>query len=151
MASYVIDENVFENAITNKKPNGTPAISEKIFAYKFFQSADTMFINKIIKTKFIKKLPQKISTNYKSVYLDNHIIPLLTKTIFDSARTKEIDGTKTEFKGVKDCDIEFVGVAIQSTATLITADEDLVIAVDKDEFASKKCKCMTTEKAIEKP
>jgi len=149
MASFVIDENVFENAITNRKANGSPASSEKSFVYKFFQSNDTMFINQKIKTKFIKKLPQKIASNYKSVFLDNHIIPLLKKTIFDSTKTTEIDGIKTEFTGVKECDVEFVGVSIQSTAPLITADEKLVNAIKLDKFVSKKCECMTTEKAIE--
>ncbi len=148
MTSYVIDENVFENAITNQKPDGSPAYSEKIFTYKFFNSEDTIFINKTIKTKFIIKLPQKISTNYKTIYLDNHIIPSLKKIIFDSTRTNEIDGVVTQFKGVKDCDVEFLGVSIQSTAPLVTADEKLVKAISNDDFASKKCHCITTDIAI---
>ena len=149
MAKFVIDENVFENAITNQRPDGSPAHAEKIFAYKFFSSNDTMFINNAIKTKFIKNLPQKISIKYKSIYLDNHIIPSLKRIVFDSTKTNLIDGVKTQFQGVKKCDTEFVGVTLQSNATLVTADGDLKVAIAKDKLVSK-CICNTVEEILEK-
>lgn len=148
MSRYVIDENVFENAITNKKSDGSNAAAEKIFTWKFFSSTDTMFINNKIKTKFEKKLPAKIATKYRSTDLDNHVIPLLKKIIVDPSRTHMVDGIKIEFKGVKDCDVEFVGVTLQSQATLVTADGDLKAAMAKDKLVSK-CDCRTVEEIID--
>lgn len=147
MSRFVIDENVFENAITNKKPDGSPAYSERIFTNKFFSNTDTMFINEKIKMKFLKKLPEKINTKYKTEFLDNTVIPSLKKIIFDSTKTNEVSIPNIQFKGVKECDVEFVGVTLQSEATLVTADEDLKIAMTKDKLASK-CKCHTVEEMV---
>jgi hypothetical protein len=48
------------------------------------------------------------------------------------------------FKGVKDCDTEFVGVALQSTSTLVTVDQRLKSEIKKDTTVSH-CKCVTVE------
>lgn len=48
------------------------------------------------------------------------------------ARSTIIDGNPNTFKGVKDCDTEFVGVALQSTSTLVTVDQRLKLEIKKD-------------------
>jgi hypothetical protein len=147
MARYVIDENVFENAITNKKYDGSPAHSEREFADKFFRGTDVMFINKKIRDKFLEKLPKKIHAKYKPEFIDNTIIPSLRNIVFNSSRTNIIEGIKTPFKGVKDCDVEFVGVTLQSQAILVTSDEKLKSSMSEDELVSK-CKCATVEECL---
>lgn len=145
MTSYVIDENIILNAITGEKPDCSTAFPEKIFVSRFLYGNDHLFINNKIKDKILKNMPKKITSFSKP--LDNHIYPLIKKLIFNPSRTTIIDGTKNDFKGVKDCDTEFVGVAIQSNAILVTADSELKIAVMKDTFASK-CNCKTTEELV---
>ena len=67
--------------------------------------------------------------------------------IKNQERTTILEGIKTKFKGVKKCDTEFVGVTLQSNATLVTADEDLKNAISKDSKVSN-CKCVTVEDII---
>ena len=147
MTSYVIDENVILNAIHGKKAKtNQPALKEKIFLYRIFQGRDHIFVNIPIRQKFFK-LPRKINENYKDQTLDNHIIPLFLKLIKDQERTTIVEGIKTKFKGVKKCDTEFVGVTLQSNATLVTADEKLKDAISKDTSVSN-CTCVTVEDII---
>ncbi len=147
MNSYVIDENVILNAVHGEKAKTRkPALAEKIFLYRIFRGQDRIFVSVPIRQKFFK-LPQKITQNYKNQNLDNHIIPLFLKLIKNQERTTILKGIKTKFKGVKKCDTEFVGVTLQSNATLVTADEDLKNAISKDSKVSN-CKCVTVEDII---
>jgi len=146
MNNYVIDENIILNAITGEKPDCSTTLTEKIFISCFLHGHDHLFINNKIKDKILKNMPKKISSFTKP--LDNHIYPLIKKLIFNSSRTTIVDGIKNNFKGVKDCDTEFVGVAIQSNAILVTADSKLKTAVGEDSFASN-CKCKTAEELID--
>lgn len=147
MANYVIDENVILNATHGKKADKkTPALEEKIFVNKLFLGKDHLFMNEKIRAKF-RKMPQKIRTEYRTEFLDNHTLPLFLKLMTDSMRTTIVDGTPNTFKGIKDCDTEFVGVALQSTSTLVTADDRLKSEIDKDPSISG-CRCTTVEKLV---
>jgi predicted nucleic acid-binding protein len=145
MSRYVIDENIILNAITGEKPDCSVTLTEKIFILCFLRGNDHLYINNKIKAKILKNIPEKISSFTKP--LDNQIYPLIKKLIFDSSRTTIVDGIKNNFKGVKDCDTEFVGVAIHSNAILVTADSKLKNAIEKDLFASK-CNCKTAEELV---
>ena len=81
--------------------------------------------------------------------LDNFVLKMILKLMFDSERTTILDGIKTDFQGVKKCDNEFVGVTLQSNGILVTADVKLKEAIAKDEKVSH-CICMTAEEVIEK-
>ena len=153
MVDYVIDENVIENAVHGKKPqkNGQsialPADAENEFLYRFFRNKDRMFVNDKIRQK-IYSLEKRIRIKHKSEFLDNRIIPRLLETLQNFEKTITIDGIQTEFSGIKNCDKEFVGVTLQSNATLVTADGDLKILMIKDKLVSK-CKCFTVEEVLD--
>lgn len=154
MSDYVIDENVLINAVTGEKPvkkgdeKSMPADAEKVFIYSFFSNRDRNFINYEIRKKFFK-MPEKIEQKFKKEILDNQVIPRFLSMLSNSDKITIIEGIKNDFKGVKNCDTEFVGVTLQSNATLVTADKDLQDAIKKDNFVSK-CKCATVEEILEK-
>lgn len=149
MTDYVIDENVVLNAIHGKKASNSKsknADTEKIFLYGFFSNKDKQFMNLKIRQKYYT-LPKKVEQKYKNEILDNHIIPRFLAVMIDPLKTSIIDGVSNTFKGIKKCDTEFVGVTLQSNATLVTADENLKTAIQEDTFVSK-CKCSTVEEIL---
>lgn len=147
MSSYVVDENVVLNATHGKKAdNRTPALAEKIFMYRLFSSQSHLFMNEKIRGKF-RKMPQKIESKHKKEFLDNHIMPLFLQIMVDSSRTTIVNGIVNNFRGVKECDTEFVGVTLQSGGTLVTADRNLREAIAADQSVSR-CHCVTVEEAI---
>lgn len=152
MSDYVIDENVILNAVHGEKPvknNGTiPADAEKIFVHSFFRNKDRNFINIKIRQKFFK-MPKKVEQNFKKEFIDGKILPRFLNLLTNSDKIILVSGIKNNFKGVKECDTEFVGVTLQSNAILVTSDEDLKVAIKKDAIASK-CKCATVEEIIDK-
>ena len=150
MTDYVIDENVVLNAIHGKKASNSEsknADTEKIFLYRFFSNSDKQFMNLKIQQKFFA-LPKKVAQKYKNEILDNHIILRFLGVMNDPLKTSIVDGVSNTFKGVKKCDTEFVGVTLQSNATLVTADGKLKTAIQEDSFVSK-CKCSTVEEILE--
>lgn len=145
MSNYVIDENVVRNAWTGKKPDENPALAEMKFMRDIFFGNQHLAINLKIRSKFTKwsKQAEQISAN-----VDNLLIPLFMKLIFNSERTMIVDGIHTNFRGVKDCDIEFVGVTLQApNGVLVTADVKLVEAIAADTEVNH-CRCITAEEAL---
>jgi len=141
---YVIDENVLLNAWHGKKPNNTDALSERKFLHDIFYGNQHLAISHKIRGKF-SKIGKKLQEQQKGV--DNLVIPLFLKLIFNSKRATMHTPIKTNFKGVKNCDKEFVGVALKSNGIIVTADHKLKMAIS-DDPSVKHIECMTTEEVI---
>lgn len=130
----IIDENVIIDAWRGTQENGNPAFTERHFVYAFFDSLKKLAYNEEIKKKIIKLKDARFKD---TKYLDNSIVPILTKLIHDSIRATPFFGISTNFKGVKKCDEHFVGVTLQSQGILVTNDQPLHDAIDKDNLVSK--------------
>jgi len=94
------------------------------------------------------KLPKKIKETYNEKIIDSTLLPRLIQVLGNSQKTIKIDGIKTSFEGVKECDVEFVGVALQSHAVLVTGDEKLKDAISADKTIASNCNCSTVEDCI---
>ena len=124
MSDYVIDENVILNAVHGEKPMkkgvNIPADAEKIFVYSFFRNKDRNFINTKIRQKFFN-MPKKVEQKFKKDFIDGKILPRFLDLLVNSDKFVLVNGIKNNFKGVKECDTEFVGVTLQSNAILVTS------------------------------
>ena len=124
MNGIVIDECVFMEAVRYKKPDGSHAIAETEFMCKMLRSPHTVFVNDVIVDKF-HDIEQKINAMGNPRDYNNMICKNFLATLSDSKRTNYVDGIKIDWKGLKKCDREFVGVALQSNSILVTSDKPL--------------------------
>lgn len=145
MNSFVIDENVVRNAWHMKKPDGSDATAE----FKFI--GDMLFGNygistsKKIQNKFNKFKDENFGKSKKPV--NDLILSSYVKLLLDSTRTQMHSAIKINFKGIKDCDNEFVGVAIKSQGLLVSADDRLKQEIAQDPEV-KNCRCEVVEDVI---
>ncbi|MGI0064926.1 MAG: hypothetical protein ACREAL_08685 [Nitrosopumilaceae archaeon] len=143
---YIIDENVIYNAWHGRKSDNTPALAEKKFLYDIFYGKQHIYISEKIRKKIIrmrKAIPKD------PIDLDSFALNMFLKLIFNSERTTILTGIKTDFQGIKKCDNEFVGVALQSNGILVTADAKLKKAIEADPKVAK-CNCITADEVVEK-
>lgn len=143
LTDYIVDENVILDAWRGKRFDSY-AGAEKQFITSFFRSAHRLAYDEEIKQKIIRMRKVTFKDNE---FLDNSVVPMLTKLIHDSSRAIPYSGIKTDFQGVKKCDKHFVGVTLQSQGILVTNDEKLRKAITDDPVVSK-CRHMTPEDAL---
>lgn len=146
MSNYVIDENVVRNAWTGKKSDQHPALAEMKLMRDIFFGNQHLAMNLKIRDKFTKWGKQ--TEQIRSDDVDNLLVPLFIKLIFNAERTILVNGIRTNFRGIKDCDTEFVGVTLQApNGILVTSDGRLVEAIAADPEV-QHCRCVTAEEAI---
>jgi len=145
MTDYVIDEMVVRNAWHGKKPDKSNADGELKFLADVFYNNYHVSVSQKIRSKFNKFRDdhQQITAGVNDLVLKNFI-----KLLHDSSRCTITEPTKTDFKGVKKCDNEFVGVALKTKSILVSADSGIKDAISKDPVA-KKVKCLTVEEILD--
>jgi len=145
MTRIVLDENVVRNAWHSKKPDGSDAFSDvRVMTDVLLGDYDVQGSEKIrSKLSAFRKKTQHITKDVNDLLLNKYM-----QLVYDSSRFSMHKSIKTDFKGVKDCDNEFVGVTLTCKAVLVTADEKLKIAIKADKKVSH-CECKTTEEIIE--
>ena len=148
MRGIVVDENVVREAVEGKKPDGKNADAEAEFMHRLFRSSNTVFVNCKIEKKFralqkkIKRGPRPASHRNDAVYVT------LADMLNDGTRISYVEGVKVEMDGLKECDREFAGVALQTRSVLVTSDGRLCKALDKSKKAGREIECRTPAEAI---
>lgn len=144
MNGIVIDENVIVEATAGKKPDGTPAGAEAEFMYRLFRSSDTVFANAAIVDKF-RGIQDKLDSGRHPYDYNHKIYKTLTAMPTDGSRTTRVEGIKVGRKGLKKCDKEFVGVAIQSGSVVVTSDMPLRGIIEDMRSEGSPIRCVTAE------
>lgn len=145
MNSFVIDENVVRNAWHMKKPDGSDANAEMKFMGDMFYGNYGISASKKIRDKFSKFKDDNFGKSKQPV--NDLVLSSYVKLLLNSTRTQIHTPIKINFQGIKDCDNEFVGVAIKSQGLLVSADIRLKEEIAKDSEV-QNCKCETVEDAI---
>ena len=149
MRGIVVDENVVMEAIEGIKPNGDRALSEGEFVFKLLNSVKPVFVNRAIVKKY-HGIEQKIGARSHSKKINNAMYVALMATLADSGRLRHVDGVATDWPGLKKCDKEFVGVALQSGSILVTNDTRLRKLVGEHPVGSG-ITCVTAGRALVMP
>ena len=146
MTGIVVDENIAMDAANGKTAGGALALSEAQFMSKLFDSNHPLFVNTAIAKKY-RDIEQKIGMRGRSAGLDNGIYIILMQTLTDSRKINYVDGLAVDWPGLKKCDREFVGVALQTSSMLVTADMKLRKIVE-DHPGGSGITCATARHAI---
>lgn len=146
MTGIVVDENIVMDAVNGKTAGGDPALAEALFMFKLFDSNRPLFVNTTIAKKY-RDMEQKIGMRGRSAGLNNGICRILTQTLTDSTKINYVDGLAIDWPGLKKCDREFVGVALQTSSILVTADAKLRKIVE-DHPRGSRITCATARHAI---
>ena len=149
MSGIVIDECVFMEAVRYKKPDGSYAIAEAELMCRLLRSSKTVFVNDAMVDKF-HDVEKKINATGHPKDYNNMICKNFLATLSDSKRTSYVDGIKIDWKGLKKCDREFVGVALQSNSTLVTSDGPLRDIVEQMRLRGTRIECVTADQAIQR-
>lgn len=147
MRGVVVDVNVIIEAIEGSKPDKSPALAEAQFMFKLFDSRNSVFVNRAIMKKYWH-LAERFNRRHRPQDLNNNIHKIFMQTVKNSKRTNHIDGTKVDWPGLKKCDKEFVGVALQSGAILVTGDTRLRALVE-DHPRVSDVTCVTARSALD--
>ena len=115
MNGVVVDECVVAEAVRYKKPDSSQAIAEAEFMCRLLRSPYTVFVNDAIVDRF-HGVEKKINATGHPKYYNNMICKNFLATLSDSKGTSYVDGIKVDWKGLKKCDREFVGVPCSQTA-----------------------------------
>ena len=149
MRGIVVDENVVREAVEGKKPDGTNANAEAEFMHRLFQSSNTVFVNSKIEAKFYG-LQKKIDRGQRRAAPRNDAIyVILAGMLNNRTRISYVEGTKVEMDGLKKCDKEFVGVALQTRSVLVTSDARLCGILEDCKGTGQGVECLTPDKALE--
>lgn len=149
MRGIVVDENVVMEAIEGRKPNGDRALSEGEFVFKLLNSSVRLFVNTAIVKKY-HGIGQKIGTRSSPRGINNGMYGALMQTLADGHRLHHVDGVAADWLGLKKCDKEFVGVALQSGGMLVTGDTRLRELIGGHP-AGSAITCVTAERALVMP
>ena len=147
MTSIVVDENVLREAVEGKKPDGSYAHAEAEFMHKLFRSTNKIFVNVKIEGKF-RALQKKMDQGQPDAHRNDLIYAVLSEMLNSKTRVEYSEGVRVEIDGLKECDKEFVGVALQTNSVLVTSDERLV-EILKREMAGRGVECRTPAEAID--
>lgn len=130
MRDFVLDENVVIEAVDGKKPGGGDAWAECEFMCGLLGSRDKICVNAAILEKY-RRMDKKMGPAGPAETRNNLIYKGLAAMLRDSERVRYVDGVSVDHKGLKKCDREFVGVAVQSGAALVTSDGRLCGILDE--------------------
>ena len=147
MKGIVVDINVIMEAIEGKKPDNAPAMAEAQFMFKLLGSNNTMFVNAAI-TKKYQDVSRVVGERSRPQDCNNIVHKTLMRELANSERTSYVDGTRVDWPGLKNCDKEFVRVALQSGSVLVTDDARLSKLV-ADHPLGSGITCVTAEDALD--
>lgn len=145
MKGIVVDENVVMDAIKGRKPNRDLALAEAQFMFKLFDSNNPLFVNSTIVKKY-RGIEQKVDMRGHPAGLNNCIYRIFMQKLADSRNINRVDGVSVDWDGLKKCDREFVGVALQSGSILVTADMRLHKIVNE---RASRITCVTARHALD--
>jgi len=95
------------------------------------------------------KIPKKIQKNYSENTINHRVYRRLFELMRDSNKVTLLGKAEIEFNGPKKCDKQFVNVAIQSNATLVTADDTIKGPIKEGGNVISKCICKTAAEVLE--
>lgn len=147
MTSIVVDENVVREAVEGKKPDGSYAHAEAEFMHKLFRSTNKIFVNVKIEGKF-RNLQKKMDRGPPNAHRNDLIYAVLSDMLNSKTRVEYSEGVKVAIGGLKECDREFVGVALQTNSVLVTSDKRLVGILER-EMAGRGVACRAPAEAID--
>ena len=147
MSGVVVDECTLMDAVRYKKPDGSMAQAEAEFMSKLLRSTHTIFVNDVIVGKF-HNIEKKINATGRPGDYNNMICKNFLAMLADGRRTNYVDGIKIERKGLKKCDKEFVGVALQSNSVFVTSDGPLRGIIDEMRSEGTSIECLDATQAI---
>ena len=147
MRGIAVDENVVMEAIEGRKPSGDRALSEGEFVFKLLGSDNPMFVNNTIVKKY-HGIKLKIGARSHSKEINNALYVALMQTLSDSHRMRHVDGVAADWPGLKKCDKQFVGVALQSGGILVTGDARLRELLAEHRVGSR-IECVTAGRALD--
>lgn len=146
MINIVVDENVIREAIEGKKPDGNYAHAEAEFMHKLFRSANKIFINVKIERKYYA-LRKKMDRDSRHIHRNEVVYDALAYILNSKTRLEYSEGVKITMDGLKECDREFVGVALQTRSVLVTSDDRLRKILER-EVVGQGVECRTPADAI---
>lgn len=148
MRGIVVDENVIIEATVGKKPDGSPAWVEAEFMFRLFRSGNVVFVNTAIIDKF-RAIRSKLDIDSHPHDYNHKIYKSLMLILMDGKKTTRVDGIKIEREGLKKCDKEFVGVALQSGSIIVTSDMPLCDIINDMRASGYPIECATAEQALD--
>ena len=146
MRGIVVDENVVMEAIEGRKPSGDHALSEGAFVFKLLGSDNPVFVNSPIIKKY-HGIERKIIARSHSKRINESLYVALMQTLANSHRMHHVDGVAVDWPGLKKCDKEFAGVALQSGSILVTGDTRLRELLARHPVGSG-IECVTAKRAL---
>ena len=147
MSGVVVDECVVMEAVRYKKPDGSAALAEAEFMCRLLRSPHTVFVNDTIVDKFYS-IEKKINATGRPEDYNNMICKNFLGMLTDGRRTNYVEGIKIDRKGLKKCDKEFVGVALQSNSILVTSDGPLRGIIDEMRSEGSGIECLNAGQAL---
>ena len=147
MKGTVVDISVIMEAIGGKKPDSAPAMAEAQSMFKLLGSNNTVFANAAI-TKKCQDISRVVGERSRPQDCNDTVHKTLMRELANSERTSCADGTRVDRPGLKKCDREFVGVALQSGSVLVTDDARLSRLV-ADHPLGSGITCVTAEDALD--
>lgn len=148
MRGVVVDENVVREAVEGKKPDGSRAEAEAEFMHRLFRSSNTVFVNGKIVAKF-RAMQKKMGGGTRQAAPRNDAIYVtLADMLSNRTRITYSEGVRVEIDGLKKCDREFVGVALQTRSVLVTSDSRLFRILEGCKGAGQGIECRMPAEAI---
>ena len=146
MTGVVVDENVIREAVEGKKPDGSYAHAEAEFMYKLFRSTNRISVNVKIEAKY-RALEKKMDRGPRNAHRNDVIYAVLSDMVNSKTRVNSCEGVRVTIDGLKECDREFVGVALQTRSVLVTSDDRLRKILER-EVVGRGVECRTPADAI---
>ena len=106
-----------------------------------------MFVNSPIVKKY-RGIERKILARSHSKKINESLYRDLMQTLANSHRMHHVDGVAVDWPGLKKCDKQFVGVALQSGGILVTGDARLRELLAGHRVGSR-IECVTAGRALD--
>ena len=147
MKGFVVDENVVLNAVRGSNDRGEEALAEGEFLLKLLRVKITVFVNEAIAKKF-RTMGDKIRADSRPEDCNNRIYKGIAAMIRDGRMVTYVEAERVEWKGLKKCDREFVGVALRSGGTLVTSDMKLRRIAEEMQQQGHRIECIGADQAL---
>lgn len=144
---FVVDENVVLNAVRGKNDLGKEAWAEGEFMHRLFRVPSKVFVNEAIAKKFFA-MGAKIRAGSRPEDCNNKVYKDMAAMLKNTARVTYVEGTRVEWPGLKKCDREFVGVALQTGGVLVTSDARLRQIVKEMRLRGLRVECVGVDRAL---
>ena len=147
MAGFVVDENVVRSAVSGRNDRGEEALVEGEFALRLLRVKGTVYVNEAIAKKF-RAMGGKIRADTRPEDCNNRIYKGVAAMLRDGSRVSYVEGASVEWEGLKKCDREFVGVALQPGGVLVTSDTRLRRIAEEKRRQEFRIECIGADRAL---